>query len=158
MLFFLPTTHHPSLTLNLYLYTLSKQPQRQRVHFLYIFRVPFSHYLLDPEAGVLHHVPDHGHDLGRELPLLLSEGGAGRAGVLQPVGQEHVVGRHMRKQGQPKVQGSCYHFCTLLYFPLKVESIQRILSVSRKKQSDSNRMGDEMQFLSSYLRYKSEKT
>ena len=64
------------------------------------------------EAGVLHHVPHHGHDLGRELPLLLSEGGAGRTGVLQPVGKEHVVGRHMGKQGQPRVQGLGCHFCT----------------------------------------------
>ena len=105
---------YPNLNLN----TLSKQPLCQRVHFFgtFIVRCPLSHYyfyyLLDPEAGVLHHVPDHGHDLGRELPLLLSEGGAGRTGVLQPVGKEHVVGRHMGKQGQPRVQGLGCHFCT----------------------------------------------
>lgn len=72
------------------------------------------YYLLDPEAGVLDHVPDHGHDLGRELPLLLGEGGAGRAGVLPPVGQEHVVRRHVRKQRQPGV-----HEYIWLVFPFK---------------------------------------
>ena len=71
-------------------------------HVMYTFF--FVHdYLLDPEAGVLDHVSDHGHDLGRKLPLLLGEGGAGRAGVLPPVGQEHVVRRHVRKQRQPGV-------------------------------------------------------
>ena len=54
-------------------------------------------YLLDPEAGMLDHVPDDGHDLSGELPLLQPEGGAGRVGVLQPVRQEHVVGRHLRE-------------------------------------------------------------
>ena len=53
---------------------------------------------------MLDHVPDDGHDLSGELPLLQPEGGAGRVGVLQPVRQEHVVGRHLREQGQPEAR------------------------------------------------------
>ena len=64
-------------------------------------------YLLNPEAGVLDDVSDHGHDLGGELPLLLGEGGTGRDVVLYPVWQKHVVRRHVRKQGQPEIETFC---------------------------------------------------
>ena len=54
--------------------------------------------LFNFEAGVLDDVPHHGHDLGRELPLLLLQGGAGGLGVRLPVGNEDMVGRNVGEQ------------------------------------------------------------
>ena len=48
---------------------------------------------------MLHHIPDDRHDLGREHPLLLPQGGTDGAGVLLPVGEEIVVGGDIGELG-----------------------------------------------------------
>ena len=57
----------------------------------------YESYLNHLEASVLHDVPDHGHDLGRELPLLQLERRADDGGVGLPVGTEHMVRRNIGK-------------------------------------------------------------
>ena len=63
----------------------------------FLINTLYESYLDHLEARVLHDVPDHGHDLGRELPLLQLERRADDGGVGLPVWTEHMVRRNIGK-------------------------------------------------------------